>query len=325
MSYLTELEIEALSEAEAPTYDQTYVTAGGYDAPQRLAALVSTLGVPTTASILDVGCGTGLVGKELKALGYNGVDGIDLSQKMLDEAAQTFSYGTLSKMSMLSSPDATHDVVCCCHVFYDRVNPSWAANLPRICKDGGIILFGNQINNAEARAVMAADEQLSPIAMGASYPEVPLVDASLFQSRITAFQVSKVSSVPSYASIDAVLSAVRSGVLDASYNGTTKLGADVALRDGSRAWIMSPVLAGGQGGNDFTIPAMSEVFDMRGIARSSEPTGDAAGAWFRFGTSTDANSDLTRAYVRTDQNRLRLQSADQDWLQSGHFIIHYKP
>ena len=34
--------------------------------------------------IYDAGCGTGLVGAELKKFGYNYYDGADLSQKLLD-------------------------------------------------------------------------------------------------------------------------------------------------------------------------------------------------------------------------------------------------
>ena len=34
--------------------------------------------------IYDAGCGTGLVGAELKKYGYNNFDGADLSQKLLD-------------------------------------------------------------------------------------------------------------------------------------------------------------------------------------------------------------------------------------------------
>jgi len=36
--------------------------------------------------IIDVGCGTGLVGLELKKLGYTNFDGIDISKEMIDIA-----------------------------------------------------------------------------------------------------------------------------------------------------------------------------------------------------------------------------------------------
>ena len=36
--------------------------------------------------IIDVGCGTGLVGLELKNLGFSNFDGIDISQEMIDIA-----------------------------------------------------------------------------------------------------------------------------------------------------------------------------------------------------------------------------------------------
>ena len=39
-----------------------------------------------TKNIIDVGCGTGLVGLQLKKLGYKNFDGIDISKEMIDIA-----------------------------------------------------------------------------------------------------------------------------------------------------------------------------------------------------------------------------------------------
>ena len=44
--------------------------------------LLSTKLKDKTAKIIDVGCGTGLVGKNLKALGFSYFDGIDISKDM---------------------------------------------------------------------------------------------------------------------------------------------------------------------------------------------------------------------------------------------------
>ena len=38
--------------------------------------------------IIDIGCGTGLVGKHLKAEGFNNFDGLDISDEMLQIASQ---------------------------------------------------------------------------------------------------------------------------------------------------------------------------------------------------------------------------------------------
>ena len=49
--------------------------------------------------IYDAGCGTGLVGVELKKYGYNNFDGVDLSQKLLDLVPNGL-YKNLSKADL---------------------------------------------------------------------------------------------------------------------------------------------------------------------------------------------------------------------------------
>jgi predicted TPR repeat methyltransferase len=70
----------------AATYDETFVERSGYVYPRRVAeAFVD--GFDTDAGpVLDVGCGTGVVGIELRALGLTTVDGVDLSPEMLEQA-----------------------------------------------------------------------------------------------------------------------------------------------------------------------------------------------------------------------------------------------
>jgi 2-polyprenyl-3-methyl-5-hydroxy-6-metoxy-1,4-benzoquinol methylase len=55
-------------------------------------------------NILDLGCGTGLVGKYLHEKGYKGVDGIDASQGMLAESKQKEVYSKLHQV-FLGKPD----------------------------------------------------------------------------------------------------------------------------------------------------------------------------------------------------------------------------
>jgi predicted TPR repeat methyltransferase len=67
----------------------------GYHSPRRIAGLVGpTLAARAPAQVVDLGCGTGLVGAELAPLGAHLV-GIDLSEKMLERAAQTGAYARL--------------------------------------------------------------------------------------------------------------------------------------------------------------------------------------------------------------------------------------
>ena len=48
--------------------------------------------------ILDAGCGTGLVGIELKKYGYSNIEGVDFSQSMLDLVPQGAFIKKLKKL-----------------------------------------------------------------------------------------------------------------------------------------------------------------------------------------------------------------------------------
>jgi SAM-dependent methyltransferase len=83
----------------ASTYDTEFVEAQGYVYPAHIAELLTSVcergeyrelvpGPGPKAAILDVGCGTGLVGAALTAHGAPWIiDGIDISAQMLAQAA----------------------------------------------------------------------------------------------------------------------------------------------------------------------------------------------------------------------------------------------
>lgn len=76
----------------------------GYATPARVAeALWATLPEPQTP-ILDFGCGTGLSGVALHAAGFRVIDGLDPTPKMLEGAAATGVYRTLSGFD-ITDPD----------------------------------------------------------------------------------------------------------------------------------------------------------------------------------------------------------------------------
>ena len=73
--------------------------------------------LPEAASVLDVGCGTGLVGRELRARGYGGrLHGLDLSQASLDIARESGGYDALERADLQQplplEDDAVDAVVC---------------------------------------------------------------------------------------------------------------------------------------------------------------------------------------------------------------------
>jgi len=94
--------------------------------------------------IIDVGCGTGLVGLELQKLGFSNFDGIDISQEMINIAQgrgySTLFLGNLNK-SLPLEPNS-YDAALCVGVFtHGHVGPERLSELVRIVKPEGIICF----------------------------------------------------------------------------------------------------------------------------------------------------------------------------------------
>lgn len=96
-------------------------------------------------SILDAGCGTGLVGAQLGRLGAKNIVGLDISPGMLEIARKTGSYGLLEEADLskpIDKADGSFDAVICVgtltrgHVGPHPVLEEFA----RIVKGGGAIV-----------------------------------------------------------------------------------------------------------------------------------------------------------------------------------------
>jgi len=94
--------------------------------------------------IYDAGCGTGLVGVELKKSGYTNFDGVDLSQKLLDLIPNGL-YKNLSKTDLnqpLNISDNEYGSVLCVGTFtFGHVKPQALDEFIRITKNKGLICF----------------------------------------------------------------------------------------------------------------------------------------------------------------------------------------
>ena len=94
--------------------------------------------------IFDAGCGTGLVGKELKKFGYNNFHGADLSKTLLDTIPKNL-YKKLDKIDLnksLKIKDNYYDAVMCVGTFtYAHVKPNALDEFVRITKNKGFICF----------------------------------------------------------------------------------------------------------------------------------------------------------------------------------------
>ena len=100
--------------------------------------------VDKNQKIIDVGCGTGLVGLELQKLGYTNFDGIDISKDMIDIAIgrgyQELFLGNLNDSLPIES--GSYDAALCVGVFtHGHVGPSRLEELSRIVKSDGLVCF----------------------------------------------------------------------------------------------------------------------------------------------------------------------------------------
>jgi ubiquinone/menaquinone biosynthesis C-methylase UbiE len=95
-------------------------------------------------TIADAGCGTGLVGVELAKLGAKAIDGLDLSQGMLDVASKTGAYRNFRIVDLtarLPIVDGTYDAVTCCGTFtHGHLGPEPLAELLRVVKTSGVVV-----------------------------------------------------------------------------------------------------------------------------------------------------------------------------------------
>ena len=115
-----------------------------YTAPQETVSVLKKYALDNKCKILDAGCGTGLVGIELKKCGYSNIDGVDFSQNMLDLIPQGI-YKKIEKVDLnkpLKFKTNMYDVIMCVGTFtYGHVKPQALDELIRITKNGGLICF----------------------------------------------------------------------------------------------------------------------------------------------------------------------------------------
>ena len=139
-------ETRAMYDRWAEVYDRD-LTKGDYQQPARCAAALQGSLTNKNGKILDVGCGTGLSGVALRNAGYGSVDGCDLSQGMLDKAAELGIYGHLFACDLnvppMDADEASYDAVTAVGVFsFGHVLPDAVDDLLRVLKRGGILIIG---------------------------------------------------------------------------------------------------------------------------------------------------------------------------------------
>ena len=138
----------------ADTYDSGFVQPLDYRYPERVAAVFVDVAGELDGPILDVGCGTGLVGLAL-AGATNGdvhIDGIDISTAMIDRAARRQRadgspvYHRLIEADLtqpIDIPDGTYAGLVSAGTFtHGHLGPDDLGGLLRLGRHGAVFVIG---------------------------------------------------------------------------------------------------------------------------------------------------------------------------------------
>lgn len=137
----------------ASTYDQELVAENAYTGPELAAAVLARELSHRDARIIDIGCGTGLVGERLRDTGFSNIDGLDLVPEMLAVAAAKGTYNELVEADLLKGAplaDATYDAAISVGTFtHNHVGPAGLDEVLRLVRPGGLFVV---MINVEAYA-----------------------------------------------------------------------------------------------------------------------------------------------------------------------------
>jgi len=115
-----------------------------YTAPKETSQVLNKHILNKNIKIFDAGCGTGLVGIELKKYGFSNFYGADLSQKLLNLVPKDL-YQELNKVDLnkpINKNDNSFDAVICVGTFtFGHVKPHALDEFIRITKNNGLICF----------------------------------------------------------------------------------------------------------------------------------------------------------------------------------------
>lgn len=160
--------IASVFDGAAANFEQMLVDTLHYAIPQQMLALVAQLLAPSAGScdILDLGCGTGLVGAAFAPYARSLV-GVDLSAKMLEKAEARQLYQRLEKADLLSMMQGeardSYDLILAADVLiYTGKLDAIFAEAKRLLRSGGLFAFSVEALDALADSKHGLDYHLNP-------------------------------------------------------------------------------------------------------------------------------------------------------------------
>ena len=134
-------DIRNLFDDYAEQFDLHLVRVLHYDSPKRVADIIRELRPDMKFNLLDLGCGTGLLGVYLGPIQGHMI-GVDLSRKMLERAARHKLYARFHQVNVLDAlretPADHYEVITCLDalIYIGDLQPV-VSNASRILKAGG--------------------------------------------------------------------------------------------------------------------------------------------------------------------------------------------
>lgn len=132
--------------ADGGAYDETFEE-WGYVGPETAAAILRNY-VPLDGRVLDAACGSGLTGTALSRLGYEDIEGIDISAQLLEIAERTGAYRRVRRVDMQDLPlpfdDDEFDAVNFIGALTYFESADILRELCRVVRRGGHVVFSQR-------------------------------------------------------------------------------------------------------------------------------------------------------------------------------------
>jgi len=129
----------------AETYDETMLQGLHYQSPETVARMLARHLPDRDAAVLDIGCGTGLLGQGLARHGFTTIDGLDVSPEMMQVAQRRGVYRRFHCADLnrpLAIADASYAGMSCCGTFtHGHVGAGCLDELARVLAAGAPFAF----------------------------------------------------------------------------------------------------------------------------------------------------------------------------------------
>lgn len=137
-------DVRSFYDDAAGRYDEILLSQIGYVSPTICAQAIAPHLPDKDAALMDLGCGTGLAGEALSALGYTNIDGVDFSAEMLAVAKARNCYSKLALADLnagIDIPSRRYAAAISVGVLGQHVLPAALDEMIRIVEAGGLMCF----------------------------------------------------------------------------------------------------------------------------------------------------------------------------------------